>query len=166
MDLTVEESWIFELWDFFMGVKRRRTVKRRTELGQKTANFLLTTDNCFSQREEDDSEVQPLLPLLEAEAGGGPKAKLYIEQLILGLVKVNLSYIKGKKQSFEMSDIGAKALKPGEVSTLTQTASGTLPENLQRGDQSEVFLKWSQHTHDEELMGNGGKLPAYSSSLY
>jgi C2 domain/SHR-binding domain of vacuolar-sorting associated protein 13/PDZ domain len=157
MDLTVEESWIFELWDFFMGVKRRRKAKRSTELGRKTADFLLTTDNCFSQTKEDASEVLPLLSLLELEAEGGPKAKLYIEQLILGLVKVNLSYIKGKKQSFELSDMGAKALRTGEFSTLALATSSILPENRQRvGDQSEIFLKWSQYAHDEGQIGHGG----------
>ena len=155
MDLTVEESWIFELWDFFMGVKRRRKAKRRPEHGQPT-DFQLLIDNCFSQSEGGDSEVQPLLSILEADAGGGPRAKLYIEQLILGFVKVNLSYIKGKKQTLESSDVGGRGLETGESSGRVHATSGTMPDNLQRGDQSEIFLKWSHRTHDEEYLGSGG----------
>lgn len=156
MDLIVEESWMFDLWDFLMGVKRRVKAKVITEGGQRTANFLLTTDNCFFA-DEAPGEEETLLSMLEVEAQGGPKVKIYIEQLILGLVKVNLSYIKGKKQAFELSEIGSKALRAGEFSSLALATSGLLPESLLRGDQSEAFLRWSQHTHDEEMAVNGGK---------
>ena len=155
MDLTVEESWIFELWDFFMGIKRRRTAKRRTEQGQPT-DFQLTSDNCFSQSEGGDAEVQPLLAILQADAAGASRAKLYIEQLILGFVKVNLSYIKGKKQTLESSEVRVKALETGDSSGLALAASGIVPDIQHRGDQSEIFLKWSHRTHDEEFSNNGG----------
>jgi len=155
MDLTVEESWMFELWDFFMGVKRRRTAKRRSQQGRKTADFLISTNNCFSQIAGDELEIQSLFSILEEGTKGGPGAKLYVEQLILGLVKVNLSYIKGKKQAYDLLDRGVAVLKTGQFSTVSADA---LPEPLQLRDQSEIFLKWSQRTHEEEHTAHGGTL--------
>jgi hypothetical protein len=164
MDLTVEESWIFELWDFFMGVMRRRKAKRNTRKGQQRADFLLSTENCFSSNDLEEQKIPSLLSALSGETDGGSPAsrrKIYIEQLILGLVKVNLSYVKGKKQSYELTDKGAKALKNLEVRELPNLAlaatGAPLAGSAQRGDQSEVFIKWSQHTYDEDLLDNGGK---------
>jgi len=36
--------------------------------------------------------------------------KVYVEQLILGLVKINISYVKGKKQNFEILENGRNAI--------------------------------------------------------
>lgn len=164
MDLTVEESWIFELWDFFMSVMRRRKAKRNTAKGQWRADFLLTAQNCFASNDLEEQKAQSLLSVLKGEGEGGLQArrrKIYIEQLILGLVKVNLSYVKGKKQSYELTDKGARALRNfemREIPNLALAVTGiSLTESILRGDQSEVFLKWSQLTYDEDLMEGGGK---------
>ncbi len=164
MDLTVEESWIFELWDFFMSVMRRRKAKRNTAKGQRRADFLLTTENCFATNDLEVQQIQSLLSLLKSEEGGSQirRRKIYVEQLILGLVKVNLSYVKGKKQSYELTDKGTRTLKNfemREIPNLALAVTGmSLTESILRGDQSEVFLKWSQLTYDEDLMEAGGKL--------
>lgn len=164
MDLTVEESWIFELWDFFMGVMRRRKAKKHTAKGRQTADFLLTTDNCFLASDLEDNPSVSLLSILEPSDGSSPSAnkrKIYIEQLILGLVKINLSYIKGKKQPYDIVDGGARMLKKMEAGELPTIAISSLnplgrhgPNN--RGE-SEVFLKWSQHSEDGDFLDGGGK---------
>jgi hypothetical protein len=162
MDLTVEESWIFELWDFFMGVMRRRQVKKKTANGQRRADVLLTNENCFLSSDGEEDDAPSLLSILEGEGEGGSQAsrrKVYVEQLVLGLVKVNLSYVKGKKQSWEFADEGAKAIKNLEVKELPNlalAAGGIHPGNF--ADQSEVFARWSQHTYDEDYLAeNGGE---------
>ena len=152
MDLTVEESWVFELWDFFMGVMRRNQAKKNKTKGQKRADLILT-ENCFTASDLEDSVAPSLLSILEGageEGSAAAKRKVYVEQLILGLVKVNLSYVKGKKQSWELTDEGAKAMKNLEVKELLYL------ENVARNDQSEVFVKWSQHTYDEDLLAQSG----------
>jgi hypothetical protein len=162
MDLTVEESWIFELWDFFMGVMRRRQVKKNTANGQRRADVLVTNENCFSVSDGEEDDAPTLLSILEGEGEGGSQAsrrKVYVEQLVLGLVKVNLSYVKGKKQSWELTDEGAKAMKNLEVKELPNlalAAGGVHQGNF--AEQSEVFARWSQHTYDEDYLAeNGGE---------
>jgi hypothetical protein len=166
MDLTVEESWIFELWDFFTGILKRQEAKKKTVKGQRRADTMRTNENFFSAScSEDLADGPSLLSILEGGGEGEPtalKTKIYVEQLILGLVKVNLSYIKGKKQSWELTDQGAKAIKNMEVKELPNlalAAGGIQLGTPSRGDQSEVFTRWSQHTYDEDLLDeNGGKL--------
>jgi hypothetical protein len=165
MDLTVEESWIFELWDFFMGIMKRRKAKQRTVKGQRRADVLLTSENCFAASDSDDIEpVSTLLSLLQGGGAGEPpssRRKMYVEQLILGLVKVNLSYIKGKKQSWELTEKGARTMKNLEVKELPNLALTTGAVNVgsnDRKDQSETFVRWSQHTYDEDMLAqNGGE---------
>jgi hypothetical protein len=166
MDLTVEESWIFELWDFFMGVMRRSQVKKNTLRGKKAANSFSRVENCFLNKEKAESLGPSLLSILQgpgAGEGAASKRKFYIEQLILGLVKINLSYIKGKKHSWDIADEGVLAMKNMEVemTELPNLAAATTKNkmnNSNRQDQSEVFQRWSQHTYDEDLFAeNSGE---------
>jgi hypothetical protein len=163
MDLTVEESWIFELWDFFMAISKKRKVKKRNATGQRRADVLMSSDNCFTATEEEEEKIESasLMSILEAEGeNASTRTKFYIEQLILGLVKVNLSYIKGKKKNWELTDQGARALKNLEVKELPQLAiqraQMQLDDPTVSADQSEVFLRWSQHTFEEDLVSHGG----------
>jgi hypothetical protein len=169
MDLTVEEFWIFELWDFFMGVIRRSRVKRNTFEGKKAAaDALSQVENCFINNEEEHAFGPSLLSILEGPGSGasGSKKKFYVEQLILGLVKINLSYIKGKKHSWE-ADQGALSIKNLEVTELPNLAAAKSRNKANsnvKPDQSDAFQRWSQHTYDEDLFAeNGGK---YLVSLF
>eukprot|EP00934_Nitzschia_sp_Nitz4_P002078 Nitzschia sp. Nitz4//scaffold140_size61219//29533//49080//NITZ4_006440-RA/size61219-augustus-gene-0.64-mRNA-1//-1//CDS//3329536227//2078//frame0 len=171
MDLTVEESWVFELWEFITGVMRRRTARKVSLNGKRRADFLLTTKNCFVS--DEDSDNVALLDVLQGTDQGGPgsnNSKVYIEQLILGLVKVNLSYVKGKKQSYEMSNRGARVLKSleaGELPNLGFAANRESIGQLGRSDQSETFARWSQHMYDDELIDrNGYNLPAIIAAVF
>ena len=169
MDLTVEESWIFELWDFFLAIMRKQKAKKISARGQRRADALSANENCFAVSDLDESTAPSLFSMLEGTGNGdspSAKTKIYVEQLILGLVKVNLSYIKGKKHSWEQADEGARArgLKKQvkEIPNLAlATAGAAITNNLSRVDQSEVFFRWSQHTYDEDLLAeNGGMLDA------
>jgi hypothetical protein len=171
MDLTVEESWIFELWDFFMAIMRKQKAKKISAKGQRRADALSANENCFVVSDLEESTAPSLFSMLEGTGDGdspSAKTKIYVEQLILGLVKVNLSYIKGKKHSWELADEGARAralkkhIEVKEIPTLALATAGALISNtLGRADQSEVFSRWSQHTYDEDLLAeNGGKLDA------
>jgi hypothetical protein len=171
MDLTVEESWIFELWDFFTAIMRKQKAKKMSAKGQRRADALSANENCFAVSDVEESTAPSLFSMLEGTGDGdspSAKTKIYVEQLILGLVKVNLSYIKGKKQSWELADEGARArglkkhMQVKEIPNLALATAGAVISNtVSRVDQSEVFFRWSQHTYDEDLMAeNGGKLDA------
>ena len=163
MDLTIEESWVFELWDFLLSVMRRQQMKKNAVKGQRRADVLLTNKNCFTIGELEDTSTQTLLSVLEGLGEGGSAAtqrKFYVEQLILGLVKINLSYVKGKKQSRELSNEGTKPVDNSEGDdppSFARTAGGIQIGNAAKVSHSEVFTRWSQNTYEEEFAENRSK---------
>ena len=148
MDLTVEESWLFDLWDFFIGVVRRREVRKkanRSFAADTKKNQFLSTESRFIDIESSEPEAPSLLSLLVGEhASGETSGKVYVEQLVLGLLKVNLSYVKGKKQTWELTEKGDWVSKAFDSNYQTQNEG-------EAGDPSELFTRWSQHTYDEDL---------------
>lgn len=66
-----------------------------------------------------------------------------------GLVKINLSYVKGKKQNFEVLDNGINA---------TEGLQGykhlMYTKNV---DHSELYTRWSQLTDDDNTLESDGK---------
>lgn len=150
MDLTVEEAWLFDLWDFFIGVVRRREVrqKARTFENIKHGDDPLTLESRFLTLEALEAEGPDLMSLLAAESAEGSQSagKVYVEQLVLGLFKVNLSYVKGKKQTWELTDKGDWVLEKSDSALQSTNASGSDGD-----DPSEMFLRWSEHTYDEDL---------------
>ena len=165
LDLTVEEAWLFDLWDFFLGVIRRREVRKKANKSYEAdlkGNELLTTESLFLNCESVDPEGPTLWDLLTGEhsAEDATAGKVYVEQLVLGLLKVNLSYVKGKKQSWELTDKGdwvSKTADPG-----FQNPSQAVGE---AGDPSEMFTRWSQHTYDEDLWAERQGMSKCLSSL-
>ncbi|CAB9515429.1 Putative vacuolar protein sorting-associated protein [Seminavis robusta] len=159
MDLTIEESWLFDLWDFFIGVVRRREVRQKANRSFEvdTKGNELQRENRFTNIEPPDPDTPGLMSLLvgehsEEDASAG---KVYVEQLVLGLLKVNLSYVKGKKQlAWELTDKGdwvSKTMDPAfHVISQNLGVSGVVGEE-EEGDPSELFMRWSQHTYDEDL---------------
>lgn len=165
MDLTVEESWLFDLWDFFVGIVRRRETYRKVHRKRETEQMSeasLAAENHFQ------SDVSNEPTLLQQLAGSlldssTTDTRIYVEQLILGPIKINLSYIKGKKQTWETDEPAAWVMKTMEgASTLPEAAllaaggillGGTFQAN---SSQSEAFLKWSQNTYDDDLWDETG----------
>ncbi|KAG7355258.1 vacuolar-sorting-associated protein 13 C-terminal domain containing protein [Nitzschia inconspicua] len=170
MDLTVEESWIFELWDFFVAVTRRRKAKKQTIKGQRREDAVAKNENIFVAVDEIEEAKPSLFSLLQAagdRSDSAEKRKVYIEHLILGLMKVNLSYVKGKKHNFELNEQGSKALK--EIQNFAMATGGIQFGSVPKSDQSEVFTKWSQMTfEDDSLINTGGvyNLPGIIAAVF
>jgi hypothetical protein len=172
MDLTIEESWLFDLWDFFIGVVRRREVRQKAnrsfENDMKGGDLLLTLESRFNNIEPRDQDSPGLISLLVGEHAeeSSSSRKVYVEQLVLGLLKVNLSYVKGKKQTWELTDKGdwvSKTMDP-TIQALSQTFGGDGGED---GDPSEMFTRWSQHTYDEDLWAERqGELGRYMNVVH
>jgi hypothetical protein len=165
MDFTVEESWIFELWDFLMSVTRKHKAKKRTLKGQRHADAVSRNENIFAAVDEQESVKPSLFSALQAageRSETAEKKKVYVEHLILGLMKVNLSYVKGKKQSFDLDDQGSRALRTMELKDIQNfalAAGGIQFGSMSKSEQSEVFTKWSQMTfEDDSIHESGGKL--------
>ena len=64
-------------------------------------------------------------------------------------MKINLSYVKGKKQNFEISENGRNAMQDFTIVT-GGVQSNDRGEDTKKNDQSEMFTKWSQLTSDED----------------
>jgi hypothetical protein len=162
LDFTVEESWIFELWDFLMSVTKRRKAKKQSAKGQRRENVVSRSENLFTAVDWEDDTKPSLFSIIEAVGNRNEateKRKVYVEHLILGLMKVNLSYMKGKKQNLDLHSQGTKALKSLEMKELQNfalAAGGIQFGTISKTDQSEVFTKWSQLTNEEDTLGRAG----------
>ncbi|KAL3925213.1 MAG: hypothetical protein SGILL_000560 [Bacillariaceae sp.] len=177
MDFTVEESWIFELWDFLMSVKRPRKARKRTLKGIRHADAVSRNENIFAAVDEQESAKSKasLFSILEAageRSESAEKKKVYVEHLILGLMKVNLSYVKGKKQNFELEDQGSRALKNLEmrdIQNFALAAGGIQFGSISKSEQSEVFTKWSQMTFEDDSLHEAGgvhNLPSIIAAVF
>jgi hypothetical protein len=167
MDLTVEEPRVYELWDFFMAVMRRKKMKKRAVRGQQHADVVSRNENIFTAVEVDEPVAVASLFSIIQSAGdpSAKKKKVYVEQLILGLVKINLSYVKGKRASESSSNdnTNMNAIQDlhGEYKHLTLS-------DIKNADLSEVYLKWSQLTDDENTLESSGahNLPGIIAAVF
>jgi hypothetical protein len=154
LDLTIEESWVLDMTEFFVSIVRRREVKKRALNFQSTMFFgeLIKTMKFAAL---DDNFHQSLLDVLWEDDSS--EAKTYIENLYLGPVRVNLTYLKGRRAQTLDSNFA--------VSYMTDAVDG-LPDVLSAvgigahrvSKQSEIFARWTEFTHDEDLwteMGQG-----------
>jgi hypothetical protein len=66
LDFTVEESWIFELWDFLMAVTRRRKAKNQTIKGQRHDDTVVRNENIFSVVNDVEESKPALFSILQA----------------------------------------------------------------------------------------------------
>jgi hypothetical protein len=151
-DITVEESFLFDLFDFLSSVKLRRLRKTRTS--NPNGENHLDGSNLSGFSEMPDPDEPGLFSLLLGESRPGRENKVYIEQLFLGVVKVNLSYLKGKKQTWDFTNQnwGEKSLE-GVLSLGEKIFNYTTHHH----DKSDVFNSWSQQTYDEDRWAEYGK---------
>ena len=135
-DLSIEERFLFQVYDFFTSLRLRASARKP---GDHHAERVGTSS--FSNLDShDDNEEPPLFSIVGA-LGSGAKAdtRVYIQQLCLGILKFNISYFKGKKESkktFEMND-WAESAPP--VTVVVQ-------------DESDAFRRWSQNTSSDEAV--------------
>ena len=158
MDLTVEESNVYDLWDFFMNVMARKRIKKHALKGQRHADAVSRNANMFRSFEVDATNPA-LFAILQSAGDRGAlssKQKMYVEQLILGLVKINLSYVKGKKQNFDMAENGRNTIQSFTIAPAGGQILDTGDEK--QNGQSEVYTRWSQLTSDEDgVWGSPGE---------
>lgn len=149
-DLTVEEIFMIEFFGFVNTVLAKRSSHPVATLAEKDQESTTWTQLRSS---EDRSLFDDLFKPLKETADG----RVYIEHLFLGVVKFNISYLKGKKQN--------AAWEPGDIvegiRSLPQVAvqGGERLKNIFafHHEKSDVFLLWSQQTSDEDHREGKGK---------
>uniref|UniRef100_A0A7S4RS30 Vacuolar protein sorting-associated protein 13 DH-like domain-containing protein n=2 Tax=Ditylum brightwellii TaxID=49249 RepID=A0A7S4RS30_9STRA len=111
VNIRLEESWIFSVWEFYVNVNRQREEKSKDRRYNNKGDVIgLQSDGSgvrnggFSSWDSDANVTNCLLELLQEEKSKktAPKPikklkKIYIQNLVLGAVRVNLSYIKSVK---------------------------------------------------------------------
>jgi len=135
MDVRVEEVWLFEAWEFFNRILQRRDAKKKlhTVGGNDSANQggLHTDRYSFSDSADSvqaENELRAHIQRgLEQRKGVDEEKvddskKLYIAQLLLGYVKINLSYIKSVKGS-RRDDAGPSSDRRQKPSDSTTSAT-------------------------------------------
>jgi hypothetical protein len=162
MDLSLEESWMFDLWDFFMGIITRVEARNMSTFGagvlptdvDRAAEWTVLARSTPRGSLVDEHITEPTLVTLleENEPTNVGGKKMYVGQLVLGYVKINLSYLKGKKQSWEANERGGITLRdPSGALNVTIGAGGMIVGRQDGDSMSPTFQRWSERTQDEEL---------------
>lgn len=190
IDLSLEESWMFDLWEFFVSIIRRKQVRSKATFTNETVFSLMHRDIEWSVRPRvaprgslmlEHTVVPTLLWLLQDDqlADAGNSKKFYIERLLLGSVKINLSYLKGKRATWDVNDSGGFILKDQDwavqtmtnitvqtMTNITISPGGKTSGRDVAGFSSPMFDKWSERTQDEDLWteveGTGSLLMSFS----
>jgi hypothetical protein len=162
MDLSLEESWMFDLWEFFMGIIRRVEARNMSTFGaavlptdvDRAAEWTVLARSTPRGSLVEEHIIEPTLVTLleENEPTNVGGKKMYVGQLVLGYVKINLSYLKGKKQSWEVNERGGITLRdPSGALNVTIGAGGMIVGRQDGNSMSPTFQRWSERTQDEEL---------------
>jgi len=149
-DLTVEERLVLDVHGFLSSINYRKRVvqarsgmEREKRVSAPRRQSLMTTADI-------DTDAPSLLKLLELDSHlivrTRKQEKMYIKKFFLSDVKVNLSYLRGKKSMQEGR--GERRLDQ-----MLNSAVGDYNHLEQLyGDEkySDMFQAWRQHTSDEE----------------
>jgi hypothetical protein len=163
MDLTLEESWMFELWEFFISIMRRIDIRDMSTFGTHSADTDFAKEWAVPVRstprgslvEEQNTEPTLASLLEDDEPTKAGEKKMYVGRLLLGFVKINLSYLKGKRQNWEVNERGGLTLRDaggGLNMTGIIIGAGGMIVGRHNGDfVSPTYQRWSERTQDEDL---------------
>lgn len=131
-DVTFEEILVLDMFNFVNTVTSRQGPRSRaTEVGTSQSNRY----EYGLVMKSPTADEPTMLTILRNESK--ERKKLYIRKLFLGVVKINVSYVKGR------------FAKAGQDHKVFQSIGGIfVPEAHQDSD---AFLAWSQNTFDDEL---------------
>ena len=141
-DVSVEERFLFQLYDFFAALRLRAKTKIKDEQQKKK------TGTGLALLDEENDEPDLFSAVSELSSAERTDRRVYIQQLCLGVLKFNISYFKGKKESKK---------KSYQIDEWTIVPGAKPPAAVEQSD-SDAFRRWSQNTfHDEEVVDYLGK---------
>lgn len=161
MDLRIEERCMLDIWELFYGIFRRYDASKDAFMFAPLDNDQIF--NKFSKNYFEDcsqanrmNEVMDFMSSISSEDAGrrGNKSKLiYIEKLMLGPVKFNVSYVKSvrndKLYQNEMLTISHGKFVPQVTLNGNKRNSDVTQKSLVRR-RAESFKRWSELGHDED----------------
>ena len=156
-DITLEETLLADVAEFLNSLRLHGSLSSRSSPIEGTVEDLSTLGDRKSLFEigRGFHEVKPEDSLISLLSEGHDEMKgrqrVYIEQLFLGVVKFNLSYLKGTKDTRTVIEdqLGAVGSRVNDVGG--RVFGMVLPSS--HHEESDVFSTWSQHTANN----SGGK---------
>eukprot|EP00804_Cyclotella_cryptica_P020229 CCRYP_010930-RC/>CCRYP_010930-RC protein AED:0.04 eAED:0.04 QI:95/1/1/1/0.91/0.91/24/65/5640 len=108
IDLKIEETWLFDLWEFYVGVTTARREARTKSRDKNEGTTETAQDRSYHFMTRSDEELTIalttastfLMPVWRTHAVSGHLSiskKVYIRELILGYMKISLSYFKSPR---------------------------------------------------------------------
>lgn len=162
LDLKIEETWLFDLWEFYVGVTsaRRKLRAKSREKNEDTAEPAQDRSYHFMTRSKEEITVALttatnfLMPVQRTHAIGGHfsiSKKVYIKELILGYMKISLSYFKSPR-------IWSAGFLDNEFTDSVRYELFLSPNALaqrisDKGTSDEAYKQWSENTILGESVG-------------
>lgn len=170
LDVRIEESWLFDLWEMYSRLQKRYQVMQKS-ITRRTWNKSLEFDDNidfnkgFASQSETWDESKEILDAIlditrdkdDLEAEAKTLKKIYIDVLMLGSIKLNISYVKSLRE---------KLGNPSDKDTNGSNTKKTVSSNRR----AETFRQWSEFGHDEDWgmnsNGTSRNLPMLISAVF
>jgi C2 domain/SHR-binding domain of vacuolar-sorting associated protein 13 len=166
-DFTIEERLVFDLFGFFDSVSHRKGARVRARAGWESEEVggAIYEHRSLMKTSTANDDLN-LLSLLARDVNEeSDKRKIYIKQLLLGVVKVNLSYLKGKKSPWEVTRQGGLVEKRFDQVLSFAGGEYLIEQLFFHGENSDVFVAWSQHTSEDELRAEDESKGLFANAL-
>ncbi|KAL7570167.1 hypothetical protein ACA910_020005 [Epithemia clementina (nom. ined.)] len=167
-DITLEETLLSDVADFLSALRLHGALASKSNPNEGSVEELsiFGEEKSLFEIGNTTNLIKPEESLISLLSEGNDETRgrhrVYIEQLFLGVVRFNLSYLKGTKETRTVMEdqLGTIA---GRVE---DTAGGRifgmiLPSS--HHEKSDIFSTWSQHTADRT--GGAFSLPSLFTSL-
>ncbi|KAL7543443.1 hypothetical protein ACHAXR_012723, partial [Thalassiosira sp. AJA248-18] len=139
MDLKIEESWLYVVWEFYLDVMKKR--EARANLWHRDKKNLISSSAMFEVEESNADAIDKASIFLKEDKKLNKKTKIYVRELILGFMKVNLSYFKSPKSSWGNPESLEEAMVDADHLDLFPSSNG------QPGQ--DVYRQWSENSMND-----------------
>jgi C2 domain len=145
LDFTVEERLLIDIMLFLSALQTKKKAKGRSKdisTAKVTIGSKMELEN--AQLNDTNNGTSLATILTSPPCNIDKKDKIYIRELVIGVIKVNISYLKGKTRD-------AMVDKP--ISKVFRAAGDELFQQFYYNDDNmDSYLAWSQSTVDDELL--------------
>ncbi len=162
LDVHIEDSCLFELWEMYSRLRKRyqvmqKSITRRTlfksvaEMPNFHDNFSTNTEVLDRSTEIVDAINVTIRDKDDIEAEEKTTKKIYIDELMLGSVKLNISFTKSLRGKFE-----------------PERKYDSPKKGLSINRRAEIFRSWSEFGYDEDwrINSSGSSVPVFISSIF
>ena len=137
MDLNLEESLLVDVWEFYMNVAMKREAKLKSRQ-QNNKHMIDASKLAFEFSDNYVDVLEKAATFLADDQVSKKLKKVYVRELILGYMKVNLSYFKSTKTTWVGPDL------PNEV--LLNDPSAQLINRYPAQSIADRLSQWSENT--------------------